>query len=98
MPALSLTKVQAMKIASTFYWAWGGLRRRVRLAVATLAGHGVFDIKHFRMLTNPNVPIWLAATWIGFDISMTVFRAVLAAKTSATTGTMGFRLLQAQGS
>jgi len=33
-----------------------------------LAGHGVFDIKHFRMLTNPNLPIWLAILLIGFDI------------------------------
>lgn len=70
----------------------------MRLAVATAAGHGVFDIRHFRMLTNPNVPIWLAAIWIGFDILMTVSRTMFATETPAASRAIGLRLLQAQGS
>ena len=70
----------------------------MRFVVATLAGHGVFDIKHFRMLTNPNVPIWLAAIWIGFDISSTVFKALFATTAPATTKTIGLRFVEAQSS
>ena len=70
----------------------------MRFVVAAFAGHGVFDIKHFRMLTNPNVPIWLAAIWISFDISLTVFRTLFATRAPTITKTIGFRFLEAQSS
>lgn len=68
------------------------LKKGVMLVVAMLAGHGVFDIKHYRLLTNPNLPVWLAALWIAFDILKTAFRTWRAAKANADTKELGFRL------
>jgi hypothetical protein len=87
-----------MKITTGFYLTLARLRRWVRLVVATLAGHGVFDLKHFRMLTNPNVPIWLALLWIGFDIAKTTFKTFWVVTTSSRSKAFGLRLLEAQSS
>lgn len=64
--------------------------------MAALAGHGVFDLKHFRLLTNPNVPIWLAILMIGFDLLAKAFGIGLGTKSPAKAGAFG--LLEVQGS
>ena len=47
-----------------------------RQILAMLAGQGVFDVKHFDRLTNPNLPIWAAMLWISFDILVApIFRS-----------------------
>jgi hypothetical protein len=74
------------------------LRRWVRLVIAALAGHGVFDLKHFRMLTNPNLPIWLAMLWIGFDILKSATGKWWATAALANARLPGLRLPQAQAS
>jgi hypothetical protein len=82
-----------MKFPTPFYVGLAQLRRRVRRMLATLAGHGLFDFKHFRRLTDPNLPIWLAVLWIGFDLLATAFAW---RGTPAKAKAFGFPLLEAQ--
>lgn len=39
-----------------------GFRRNMLIVAVALAAHGVFDIFHGRLITNPGVPAW----WPGF--------------------------------
>ena len=83
-----------MKIPTAFHLGLAKFRKRIRLIVAKLAGHGVFDIKHFRLLTNPNLPIWLAILLIGFDLLVTGWGTWRAGKTTV----FGLRLVALQSS
>ena len=49
-----------------------GFKRSLWLVVAALAGHGVFDIFHGRLIANPGVPVW----WPGFCMTYDVLAAV----------------------
>ena len=66
--------------------------------MAMLAGHGIFDLKHFRVLTNPNLPIWLAVLLIGFDLLVMAFGTWRIKNTPAKAKAFGFRLLEASSS
>ena len=85
-----------MKFLTGFYLGLAVFRRQVRLVVAKLSGHGVFDLKHFRLLTNPNLPIWLALLWIGFDLLVKSFGARRVTRMTASAKTFGFPRLEAQ--
>jgi hypothetical protein len=80
-----------MKFSTWFYWGVAKFRKKLRLLVAKLSGHGVFDLKHFRLLTNPNFPIWLAVLWIGFDLVMNALGFWRTAKLPAKSKTLVFR-------
>jgi hypothetical protein len=69
----SFPKESKMIISTGFGLRQAQFKKWVRRLVARLAWHGVFDLKHFRLLTNPNLPIWLAVLWIGFDLLLTAF-------------------------
>jgi hypothetical protein len=49
--------------------AVAGFMKNLRLIVATLTGHGVFDFFHHLFIQNPGVPAW----WPGFCLSFDVF-------------------------
>ena len=49
--------------------AVAGFKMNLWLAVAGLAGHGVFDFFHHLIIQNPGVPVW----WSGFCLSFDVF-------------------------
>jgi len=83
-----------MKIPTMLFLGLAVIRRRARQAVAVLNGHGFFDLKHFRLLTNPNLPIWLAILWIGFDLLVTVIGGWRLTKTPANSKAFAFRLLE----
>ena len=52
-----------------------GFKTNLWLTAAALAGHGVFDFFHHRLIQNPGVPAW----WPGFCLAFDVFAgAVLA--------------------
>lgn len=89
----SSTKGMKMNSPTGLYLRLVEYRKSVRLLVAALAGHGIFDIKHFHRLTNPNLPIWLALLWIGLDLLMTAFGCRRVAKTP-----FGFQLPEVQSS
>lgn len=57
-----------------------GFKRNLWLVAAAIAGHGVFDLFHHLLITNPGMPLW----WPGFCASADL----------SIGGWMGFRLLR----
>ena len=62
MAAFALVAV--IGFASNLWWV-----------VACLAAHGVFDVAHGRIVTNPGVPEWWPAFCLTFDIGAAGFLA-----------------------
>jgi hypothetical protein len=48
--------------------AVSGFRSSLWLVVAALAAHGVFDLGHGILLTNPGVPIWWPEFCLMYDV------------------------------
>ena len=48
--------------------AVSGFRSSLWLVVVALAGHGVFDLGHGRLLSNPGVPSWWPAFCLTYDV------------------------------
>ena len=46
-----------------------GFRGSLWLAVAGLAGHGVLDLFHARLIANPGVPVWWPAFCATYDLA-----------------------------
>lgn len=46
-----------------------GFKRNYWLVAASLAGHGVFDVFHDLIYTNPGVPEWWPAFCMAFDVA-----------------------------
>ena len=46
-----------------------GFRGNLWLVVAGLAGHGIFDLLHQRVVVNPGVPAWWPAFCMTYDIT-----------------------------
>jgi hypothetical protein len=47
-----------------------GFRLNAWLAVAGLAGHGLFDMVHGRFVANPGVPEWWPMFCVTFDVGL----------------------------
>ena len=92
----SCAKALKMTIRTGIYRGLAEVRKRKRRVEATLAGYGVFDLKHFRLLTNPNLPIWLAVLLIGFGFVAEALGTWCVEKAPAKVRAFGFRLLAAQ--
>lgn len=54
-----------------------GFRRNLWFAVAGLAGHGVFDLVHPHLITNPGVPAWWPAFCLAYDVTAAAGLALL---------------------
>ena len=54
-----------------------GYARNSWWIVAALAGHGVFDLGHSRLIENPGVPSWWPAWCLAFDVGFAGCLAVL---------------------
>lgn len=57
--------------------AAAGFRLNLWLVVGALAGHGVLDLVHGRLVTNPGVPAWWPAFCMTYDIVAAGFLAWL---------------------
>ena len=66
---------ESLVAAGFFVLAVAGFKSNLWLAVAGLAGHGVFDFFHHRLIQNPGVPLW----WPGFCLSFDVLAAAVLA-------------------
>ena len=53
-----------------------GFRGSLWLAVTALAGHGVFDAIHGRLI-NPGVPVWWPAFCGAYDVGAAAYLAFL---------------------
>jgi hypothetical protein len=54
-----------------------GFKKSLWLAVAGLAGHGVFDSFHHLLIHNPGLPVWWPGFCLSFDILAGLFLAML---------------------
>lgn len=54
-----------------------GFRRTLWIAVAGLALHGVFDLIHHSLITNPGVPAWWPGFCLAYDLIAAAYLALL---------------------
>ncbi len=45
-----------------------GLRKNLWIVVAALAGHGLFDLTHARLIADPGVPAWWPMFCLSYDV------------------------------
>jgi hypothetical protein len=57
--------------------AAAGYRRSLWVAVAALAGHGVLDLFHAKVIANPGVPPWWPAWCSAYDVMAAAYLAWL---------------------
>jgi hypothetical protein len=61
--------VETLITAAFLLLAAIGFRGNLWLVVAGLAGHGIFDLLHQRVVANPGVPAWWPAFCMTYDIT-----------------------------
>ena len=73
----SVRALIAESVIMTVFVAWAvlGFKRTQWLVVAGLAGHGVMDIFHASLVTNPGVPVFWPGFCSAYDIAAAVFLA-----------------------
>ena len=63
-----------------------GFRRAPWLVVAGLAGHGVLDLVHPHLVTNPGVPVWWPVFCMAFDVAAAGYLALRLVRDRRATG------------
>src|SRR4051812_2102767 len=74
-----------------------GFKRNLWLVVAALAGHGIFDVKHSRLIADPGVPVWWAMFCLSYDFTAAAYLAWRLKKTPGMAKARTFPVLAAQG-
>lgn len=54
-----------------------GFRKNLWLVAAALAGHGVFDFWHSRLIANAGVPPWWPAFCMAYDVTAGAYLALI---------------------
>jgi hypothetical protein len=69
-------------------FAIAGFKSTLWLVVAALAAHGIFDLVHPHLYTNPGVPVWWPSFCLAFDVGAAAYLAWLIAgrKVSSSEG------------
>jgi len=57
--------------------AVSGFRSSLWVVVLALAAHGVFDLGHARVISNPGVPAWWPAFCMAYDVTAAAYLAWL---------------------
>lgn len=65
-------------LIGTFFIALGaaGFRWSLWIAVAALAAHGLFDLAHPHLITNPGVPAWWPEFCLAYDVVAALYLAL----------------------
>src|SRR3954470_10891276 len=74
MPALARESMAASVFLAL---AVAGFKKNLWVTAAALAGHGVFDFFHHRLIHNPGVPAWWPGFCMSFDVLAGAFLAML---------------------
>lgn len=74
--------LESLIAAAFFALAVAGFKKNLWIIVAALAGHGVFDFFHHRIIENPGVPVWWPGFCLSFDVLAGCFLAVLVMRRS----------------
>ena len=72
--------LEAIVIAGFLLASVAGFRWTLWLAVAGLAGHGLFDLVHRHVITNPGVPSWWPSFCMAYDVAAALGLAWLLAQ------------------
>lgn len=67
--------VELLVVAGFLALALSGYRFSLWVVVAALAAHGVFDLIHGMVITNPGLPPWWPAFCLAFDVTIAVYLA-----------------------
>jgi hypothetical protein len=78
--------IESVPIALFILAACTGFKKRMWWVAAGLIGHGVFDIVHGRLISNPGVPVWWPGWCLSYDITAGIYLAVLLARKGAGGG------------
>ena len=57
--------------------AASGFRSSLWVVVLALAAHGVFDLAHSKVISNPGVPAWWPAFCLTYDVTAAAYLALL---------------------
>jgi len=57
--------------------AVAGFRASLWFVVLALAAHGIFDLAHGRVISNPGVPTWWPAFCLTYDVTAAAYLAWL---------------------
>jgi hypothetical protein len=57
--------------------AAAGFRSSLWLVAVALAGHGVFDVAHAVLISNPGVPMWWPEFCAAYDVTAGMYLALL---------------------
>lgn len=57
--------------------AVSGFKSSLWLVVAALAAHGIFDLGHGSLISNPGVPSWYPQFCLAFDVTLAAYLAWL---------------------
>jgi hypothetical protein len=57
--------------------AGAGFKFNIWLVVAALAAHGIFDLVHGYLITNPGVPAWWSPFCLAYDIVVAAVVAIM---------------------
>lgn len=68
---------ESIVIAGFLLMAAAGFRWTLWVAVAGLAGHGLFDFVHRHVISNPGVPPWWPSFCLAFDVTAALWLAWL---------------------
>jgi hypothetical protein len=60
-----------------------GFKRSLWLVVVGLAAHGIFDLLHGRVITNPGVPVWWPPFCAAYDVVAAGYLASLLGRRTA---------------
>ena len=69
--------LESLVAVAFFVMAVAGFKTSLWFTVAALAGHGVFDFFHHRLIQNPGVTAWWPGFCLSFDVFAGVFLAIL---------------------
>jgi len=69
--------LESVVIAVFLAFAVFGFRSSLWLVVLALAAHGVFDLVHGRVISNPGVPAWWPAFCLTYDVAAAAYLAWL---------------------
>lgn len=61
-----------------------GFKRKLWLVVAALATHGVLDLVHPRLISNPGVPVWWPGYCLSYDAVAACYLGILLLRPRAT--------------
>jgi hypothetical protein len=66
--SIQVLGLESIAIVAFLAASIAGFKRSLWLVVAALAAHGVYDLVHGQLFTNPGVPLWWPAFCLAYDV------------------------------